>query len=322
MFSSAILLLGDLGIKTVLIGFLAIFGALTLFLFAYVYFSEKVFPKWFGRKLGFSANPWTPILDYRNEEVLRSIASHHKIEGPPIKLERKRGKGVHGGPRALGGSAESDTTETHEPLDDLAELTWLLLEYLKKRGALNQSVDCVRADQLNEPLPFLRRERDAREFFKAWLAEHFPDGLGDIAEDEMARALAKIGRQVPATKLRELVTRGFEEQNRRSDRLLFLEGEWSICEKEGTILLTRTDLRIKMHNGDIGAHSLPMPSGISITADLNKTDLTSHGRTRMQGVNQPIRASILATKRAYRETDKCFDLIPIAVFQHLDEEED
>jgi hypothetical protein len=323
--ASAILLVGNLGFWEIVIGLLAFLGAATLLIALFVFVTEDLLPGKFKREFGFdekAVDRGTPILDYANEDVLRSIASHHNLEGPPTRVERGRKRGLHGGPKSLSGSAENSTTETREPRDDLAELTRRLLGHLHTKGELNQTSDCVQSEELDEPVPFFLQEKSARKFFEDWMAEHFSEGIGGVSEEELARELAKIGRQVPEAKVRELVTKAFEELQSGAERLLFLEGEWSIDDDgTGNLLLTRTDLRITTGNGEIGAHSLPMPSGLSITALLDNNNLTSHGRTRMQGVTQPIRASVIATRRQYHPGNCCFEVAPIAVFQRIDEDD-
>lgn len=320
-------LFGDLSwIWQIALGLLALVGAGTLLFFAYEAFDDWKLTRR-ASSFGFNPSPverGMPILDYANEDVLRSLANQHSLEQPPAKVERRRARKVKGGPNQLQAAAGSDTTETHEPRDDLAKLLRNLLRHLHKEGELDQSADCVHAG-IAEPgvPPFLANEEFARSFFLEWLRDRYPDGLSTVEIEDLAEKLAAAGRDAPDQQIREHLS-GVFENLRDSSHILFLEGEWAIEEDgdvegdgEKHLLLSRRDLRITYPMGEIEeGGSLPMPEGVSITAQLDADALTIHGRNRMVGVTQPIRAAIVATFRQYDDQEACcLSVAPIAVFQ-------
>lgn len=312
--------LGDLGwVWIALVILLAVIGAGTLLFFAFEAYDDWQLSRSASSAFRFDPAPFEkgmPILDYANEEVLRSLASQHGLEQPPAKVERRKSRGLKGGSKHLQGTTSSDTTETHEPRDDLAKLLKALLRHLHKEGELDQSGDCVQAG-VAEPgvSPFLASEEFAREYFADWLNEQYPTGLAQVEVEDLADALAAAGRSTPEQQIREHLTETFSGL-RGSSHILFLEGEWSIEEDgEHQILLSRRDLRITYPGGEEGG-SVAMPDGVAITAQLDTQALTTHGRNRMVGVTQPIRAAIVATFRQHEDEEtSCLSVAPIAVFQ-------
>ena len=308
-------------------GLFALIGAITFGAILW-----DILGEWFDRRretttaYGFSpvdVDRGTQLLDYADAEVLRSVAVHHDLEPPPTKIEKRRNRGVQGGSKALKGTADNGTTTTLEPYDDLADLLRRLLKHLHGEGELNQTADCVLADAIADdriPPPFVRSEDEARTYFEEWLTEQYPDGLENVGVDELAAALAGVGRTPPGVKVRDAVVANFKTLQSGSEQLLFLEGEWAIEEANGQIVLSRTNLRLSYGvpgDTDGASSSLPMPDGVSIKSRFDATALTNHGRNRMVGVTQPIRACMVGTMRQYDENCGCLEIVPVAVFQRI-----
>jgi hypothetical protein len=305
----------------VAIGFLAVLGALTIVAISAFLISEKLEERRFGDQFEFNSkliDRGTAIPDYTDDGVLREIADHHEIEAAPSKVQRERRRGLRGGAKGtFEGSAEDNLKTTHEPHDNLGELSLKLLRKLLDNGELSQGADRVYADELlAQPIPFMADSTTAREFFESWLEEHHPDGLDGVSLPRLASELSRIGHEIPQEGLRQHLRDAFASIAASQDSIIFCEGEWAIEGDEEDLLLTRTDLRVTTHAEANVNQSIPMPTGCSITARL-QGGLTSHGRRRMIGVTQPIRASIIATLRQYEPDTGCFEIAPISVFQRI-----
>jgi hypothetical protein len=309
----------DITLWQIGLGVLALIGVIALLLLALLVIDEWWSDR--GARFGFDPEPvdrGTPILDYINEEVVRSLAKHHHVDTGPAKIERQRKRGFGLNLKILKGNRESGATETNLPYDDRAEVLRLLLRHLDGEGELGQDVDCVYAPVLEYRQPlFAVGEEEASQQLEQRLAEHYPDGLGEISVEKLAAQLAASATDSSDVRVVEHMLEKFRALQDGDEQILFMEGEWAIepAGEEG-LRLSRTDLRI-LQAERYRSGSLPIPEGLGIEATLSTESLTSHGRNRMVGVTQPVRASVVGTLRQFEDGSGRLELAPVAVFQRI-----
>jgi hypothetical protein len=279
----------------------------------------------FKDEFDFSANPHdgAAVPDFVNEVVLRNLATHHKLDLVPTRVQETRGRNVQGGaPKGvLSGQLSNETTVTHEPHDDLGELVRRVVRHLHETGELNQSADLIWIEDIMlEAVPDFGEPSRASDAFGTWFDEHYPRGFDGVAPEQLARELGSLGEQLPQTKICDRLRTSFSEiDDHAPEAVLFFEGEWAVKnDGSGTITLSKTNLRVESP-GPEGrrTRSIPIPDNASIVMDVSESDLTVHGRTRMVGVSRPIRAKVLATLRQYDPDTGCFEVVPIAVYQRV-----
>ena len=257
-----------------------------------------------------------------NEDLLRHLASHHKLAEVPVQIQKTQGgRTKAAAPQGIvEGELSHQTTMTHEPRDDLGELVRKIVRHLHETHELNQSIDLIWIDDIVvEAVPNFADPEGAREAFEAWLGEKYPNGLDGIEPAVLAEQLARLGEQFPQKKICERLKASFAavEEN-DPDSPLYLEGEWAVATDDETVVLDRTNLRVESPT-PYGSQqrSIPIPEGASIKITLPKAGLTDHGKTKMVGVSRPIRAKVLATMKEHIPDTGCFELVPIAIYQQV-----
>jgi len=308
------------GLLSLLLVLLAAFGLAVIALAIYVVLDERVLSSRETDQFKFEPGPidrGVALLDYANENTLRSLAKLHEIEEPPTSIEQEQRSGASASvPKEIfKKTSESGTKVTHQPHDDLGDLILKVLRHLDDHDQLSEADLIDAEDILSEPLLDFSDRTGTRRFFESWLKDNFADGLDGVQHEELATKLADMHPELTEENLSTRLRASFEELKQDADSVLFLEGEWKIEGEVGNLVLRRTDLRVEA--ADDGApKSIRMPSGASISARI-EGQLTDHGKNRMVGQSQPIRASVLASIRQYNPDTGCLEIAPIGVFQRV-----
>lgn len=309
-------------VPSILLIVLAISGLILIAAVAWFITEESLLgrryePEHFQFELG-PVDRGTALPCWCNEDGLKGVATQHKVDGTPAKVEKKRGLGLRFGlPLGAKAKADGSTKVTHKPFDDIGVLILQVLARLDEEGELNQGADMVHLDGIQlDPILALSGDQDTAEaFFARWIDKHFPNGLQTSTPEELASKLAEMREEIPEEHLRARLQESHRALAESNGSILLLEGEWRAEGEEGDLRLERTDLRVAAYE-ESAPKSLPLPTGVAIHVKLDG-ELTRHGKNSMVGVTRPIRGSVMGTVRQYEPTTGCLEIAPIAVFQRF-----
>lgn len=308
----------------IVLGAFAAIGLLGLIVIAWLAIAERIEETRFPDQFEFAPGPidrGAALPDFVNQEALRNLASHHKLEELPSQIQETNSRKIKGGaPKGtFGGEKGQETKVTREPRDDPGELIHKVVRHLYDNDELNQTVDRILLDDMIDAIPNFADPESAREAFQAWFEEKYPEGFDGVDPAQLAEQLARLGQEFPQGKVCERLKSSFESvQADQPEAPLYVEGEWAVKGENESVILSRTNLRVQSI-GPLGAQerSIPMPEGASIVMKLPEGELTSHGQNRMVGVSRPVRATVLGTLKNYDPETGCFQLVPIAVYQRI-----